>query len=128
MKRQELLYPYIDACRDKPFAWVSWDCCQFAPEWVSMLTGIDHRSKFPAYANEEEARALLAERGGLLALVDSVLPRIHPSRACEGDLVLSNDVTGAALGICLGVNSAHVGPDGLIFLPTHTSIAAWRVE
>lgn len=128
MKRQDLLYPYLEECRDRPFAWASWDCCQFAGEWLLRLTGVDHRSAFPAYTDEDSARAILAESGGLIALVDTILPQIHPSRACEGDLVLVNDLEGSALGICCGAQSAYVGPPGILWRRTLDSLAAWRVE
>jgi hypothetical protein len=128
MKRQDLLYPYIDACRDKPFAWGSWDCCQFVGEWILTLTGSDLRAKFPAYDTEEQALAILTEHGGLPGLLSS-LPQIHKSRACEGDLVLSNGATGAELGICLGIQSAFLlRPKGLAFLPTFDAVMAWRIE
>src|ERR1043165_4882498 len=115
MDRCSKLQAYLEVCRDKPFVWGSWDCCQFAAGWVHELTGIDFRSQFPSYADEDEARAILAEVGGLIALTSSLLTEIPVAHAKVGDLVLVNDVAGSALGICLGVQSAHVGMKGLEF-------------
>src|SRR5690349_12499028 len=105
MDRCSLLQEYIEECRHRPFVWGSWDCCQFAAQWVYLLTGTDFRASFPAYSNEDEARAILAESGGLIALASSLLTEIPVAHAKVGDLVLVNDVAGSALGICLGVNS-----------------------
>ena len=127
MIRHDQLAAYIEAARPRPFVWGEWDCCQFASQWVLSQTGTDFRLQFPPYENEEEAKAVLEFSGGLIALVDSVLEPIHRSRAMKGDLVLGPQEGGAALGICLGQNSAHVGPNGLVFFPTSTALKAWRV-
>ena len=128
MRRHDLLIAYQEEVRFKPFAWGAWDCCQFTAEWVHRVTGSDPRGMFPAYSSEAEAREVLAAAGGLLALVDKVAPRVHVSRAREGDLILANEDAGAALGICCGFYSAHVGPQGLTYFPAQTGLAAWRIE
>lgn len=127
MRNKELLIAFIETHRDKSFEWATWDCCQFVGQWIYELTGKDYRAGF-SYSSEAQARELLGSSGGLIALVSSFLKPIHVSRAMKGDIVLANDASGAALGICLGVNSAHVGPKGLVYFPTEHSLAAWRAE
>ncbi len=119
---------FIEQQRSRPFAWGEWDCCQYAAEWVRVATGKDHRASFPAYSNEAEAREVLTKAGGLPRLVSQFLKSVHKSQAMRGDLLLANDEGGGALGICDGVWSFHVGPDGLTPFRTASAIHAWRVE
>jgi len=128
MELHEKLNTYIEAARFKPFVWGSWDCCQFVAGWLSELTGADPRELFPAYADEAGARDILSQSGGLVGLVGSVLEEIHPALAKVGDVILCNEASGTALGICLGVRSAHVGADGLVFPQTIDALKAWRAQ
>lgn len=122
------LASFLEQNRDRPFDWATWNCCQFAAEWVKEATGIDHQSAFPDYSTEAEAREVVTDNGGLIALVTAIMKPIHVSQARQGDLVLCNETHASALGICIGVQSAFVGPNGLIYGPTLEGIAAWRVE
>lgn len=119
---------YIEAVKDRPFEWGRWDCCQFVAEWIKEATGTDYRDQFPKYTGESDAREIIGSSGGLVSLVSSCLARIHPAHARKGDIVLSRDESGAALGICIGVQSAHVSETGIVYLQTLDGICAWRVE
>lgn len=122
------LAEFVEASRTRPFAWGSWDCCQFAAEAVLALTGIDHRAAFPTYATREEAEEIIGNLGGLDLLLSSVLGDAKPAtRAQRGDLILGDFGDGLAVGLCLGVTSCAVSPRGLVFRPTRIAVAAWSV-
>lgn len=125
----EALTAFIEANRDRPLAWGEWDCCQFAAAAVAVMTGIDYRSAFPAYENEVEARALLANQGGIEALISSVLGPPKPiAWAKRGDVLAIETGAGMAAGICLGLYCVVVGVERLQFLRSSAATAAWGID
>lgn len=125
----EALCEFIEANRDRPLEWGTWDCCQFAAEAVKVMTGEDYRGRFAAYQGQAEALELLAEAGSLEALLVSVLGPSKPvARAKRGDVVAIDGGAGLSAGICLGVMSVAVGVERLQFLRTERAVAAWSVE
>jgi len=70
----------------------------------------------------------LDEAGGVEALVDSLgLNRITPQLAGRGDIVAQQAGRGLTLGICLGVTTAFVAEDGIVFGPLSSVETAWRI-
>lgn len=125
----EILNRLIDDRRLTPFWFGQTDCCQFAAEIVSALTGSDHRSAFPAYSTRAEAEAILREHGGMVGLATSVMGEPKSvAWAQRGDLVAADFGDGIAIGVCLGVHScAPKQPFGLAVLLTQQAIAVWTV-
>ncbi len=61
---------YIQSCSYRVFGWGIWDCCLFAADVVKCQTGRDPAAHLRAtYANEQEARAVIARIGGFAAIV-----------------------------------------------------------
>lgn len=84
---------------DGPLVWGVNDCVQFAAAAVEYYGG--WRPELPYYANEREAKRIIASGGGLDALASAVLPpAIHVKDAQIGDIVLTafRD-TGPMLGV-----------------------------
>jgi hypothetical protein len=125
MSRAVQLAEYLARHRDRAFEWHAWDCKQLCGEWLKEAAGVDHLSWIPPYADESGAREVIANGGSIAQIVCERLQQIHPSRALVGDLVLSPDPY--ALGICIGVQSAHVGRNGLVYRKTAEAAYAWRV-
>jgi hypothetical protein len=124
----DVLNDHIEAVRSRPFEWGVWDCCQFAAETVLAITGKDYREAFPTYQSRADAIVLIHTHGSVVELLSSVLGSWkHPAHAQRGDVVAADFGDGIAAGICLGVNSAAVGPAGLVFRPTETALAAWTI-
>jgi hypothetical protein len=70
----------------------------------------------------------LNDAGGVEALVDSLgLNRITPQQAGRGDIVAQEAGQGVTLGICLGVTTAFVAEDGIVFGPLSSVETAWRI-
>lgn len=121
----EALSAYIEAVRDRPFKWGSWDCCHFVAGAVEAMTGENPMLEFlGSYSDEKSARAALKEIGaGTLyhtLLTKFGRPR-HPSRARRGDIAYAIHA-GPTLGVCLGQDCAFVGEQGptpgLVMMPT----------
>jgi hypothetical protein len=123
-----ILAEQVEAARLRPFAWGSWDCCQFAAETVLALTGVDYRDRFPLYQSADDAQILIAEHGGVQHLLSSVLGESkHPALAQRGDVVMGDFGDGLAAGICVGAHCCAVGQRGLVFMPMSRAVAAWSI-
>lgn len=89
----------------------SWNCARFAHACAEAVSGASIPFKW---------------RGSLQASADAVLPRIEPSVALRGDVVLA-EVPEPSLGVCLGRQIAFVTVSGLLTLPRSRALMAWRV-
>lgn len=56
----------------------------------------------PRYQSAIGATRALKERGGLVAVLDGILPRIAPARMLEGDIAVVGGEGGEAGVICVG--------------------------
>ena len=127
----ERLSDLVEARRNAPFAWGSHDCCLFAADAVLACTGQDPAADLRgAYATEAEAEAMLADAGGLLALLGRIHDQrgagaIPPALAQRGDTVLIPVGNDLAVGVVLGADVAVPGPDGLVFLPLADARRCW---
>lgn len=116
--------------RYQPMSWGASDCVLAAAGAVEVQTGADfaarHRGK---YHDEVSARAYMDAQGwaDVDAVADAFLPRINPKLHRRGDILLFRGDLGLTLGICLGVDSMVMGPEGGILIRSRHAIAAWRV-
>lgn len=123
----ERLADYLEGARGRPFCFGSHDCASFAAGAVQAMTG-----EAPAIPQVESAAAylhFLRDHGPLDAIVDDTLGERLPSPAFaqRGDVVLLFVDERATLGVCIGVEAAAPGPDGMLTVPMSTASAAWRV-
>lgn len=124
------LYNYVRASQDRPFVWGSWDCCTFVLQWVTLMTGVDHSPKFPAYTTEAEALAVVESMGGWEQMVaEKVGAAVYSNfkMAKRGDVVLAINPPG--LGIIIDHRFCRpVQPKGLSFeLMRMNARLAWEV-
>ena len=130
MKRRddwpERLFEYMDARRSVPFAWRENDCASFACGAVYAMTG--ERLEIPAAESPEAYARLLRDQGPLQAMVEALLgDPIAPAYAQRGDVVLLTLEGRETLGVCVGMDIAGPGADGLALVPMACAVAAWRV-
>ena len=128
----ERLAEVVKAARGRPFQWGRHDCATFAFDCVLAMTGVDRLADFRGrYRTAKGARRALKRIGGVATVEDlATALTIRPAdaqTAQRGDVVLIDGDLGPTLGVCLGVRSAFVGPDGLAFAPTAVVRRAWRV-
>lgn len=122
----------LEAARDRPFKWGEHDCGLFAGDCVLAMTGIDPVALYRGqYADEEGARATmrLLSGGGLRAVWNAALgPAMNNVRmASRGDVVLVEVGGVEATGIVAGARVACLSEAGLVMVPAHRIVAAWRV-
>lgn len=123
----ETLAAFIEARRTTAFEWGVTDCTLFAADAVEAITGVDPAKQYRGkYADQKGALRLIKDAGSLSALVP--LASISLPFAGRGDVVLVEMDTGEALGVHIGRTIAAQGPDGLVFLPVASVVAAWRTE
>jgi hypothetical protein len=129
----DFLNAFVEAKRERPFAWGENDCCLFAADCVLALTGIDPAASFRgSYSSALGSARLQAECGGVEQIADDAAalhgwPAIAPAFAQRGDLVSFEMPSGMAIGICLGKNAVFAGADGIVFQPTLSCRRAWRI-
>ena len=122
----ERLFEYMDARRGLPFAWGDNDCASFACGAVYAMTG--ERLEIPAADSAEAYARLLRDQGPLQAMVEALLgDPIAPAYAQRGDVVLLTLEGRETLGVCVGMDIAGPGADGLALVPMACAVAAWRV-
>ena len=125
--RTDRLRSYLAGLQDKPVVWGVDDCCLFAARWFERETA--RALPLPAYASEDEARALMKD--GLEALWRDVAMRagVTETGAPEhGDIGLVEVSTGA-VG-CIWLHDGRVAlrhHNGWTYLRPRQFIAAWRV-
>lgn len=122
----------LEDARDRPFKWGEHDCGLFAGDCVLAMTGIDPVALYRGqYADEEGARATmrLLSGGGLRAVWNAALgpARNNVRMAGRGDVVLVAIGGVEATGIVAGARVACLSEAGLVMVPAHRIVAAWRV-
>ncbi len=98
-----------------PFSYGLHDCGLFAADCVLAITGKDPAAEMRGtYGTEEEADALVARYGSLLALLTEKLGEPKKGRGMEkGDIILFVLFGIEHVGVCLGEKVALVGDTGL---------------
>jgi len=128
---EQRLDDVIAGARDVPYVLGQHDCLRVALRTVEALTGVDRWSEFEGYATKREALATIAKFGSSFEAAiswffgeDSVDTRL----ARRGDICLVETADGEKhLGVCLGRDTALLGSDGLVYIPTLSCLCAWRV-
>jgi hypothetical protein len=92
LSARELLAEYLEAMRDREFAFGSFDCALFGADWVKRCTGIDYAEQLRGYSSPLEAYRIVSSYGSLEAMVTALLGRepIAPASAMRGDIVLAS--------------------------------------
>lgn len=117
----ERLAALITERRAQPFVWGVHDCCLFAADVVKAMTGHDPAAPYRGtYSTQEGAAKVLANAGGVFALVDATLghgQRIPVRLAKRGDLVFVDTEQGVAVGVVTSDHAVFAAPDGLTQMP-----------
>jgi hypothetical protein len=117
-----------------PFDWQAANCGHFAGAFVAQVEGADPLAGLALGKSLRATRRILADAGGLAALVSRQLARepIAPAFGQLGDMVLlplsDADPLAQALGLCCGeVAAVRDEAGGVHLLPMASALAAWRV-
>ena len=119
----------IEAARLRPFSWGEHDCAGFAADVVLAISGVDPMAALRgSYTTQHAAVRLMARGGGLANMTTAALGEpCAMGLVGRGDVVLACTPLGPSLGICLGVECAFVGPDGLVMLRRSRCEQGWRI-
>lgn len=124
----KLLSQYIQEMRKQPFVWGVNDCVLFAARGLFKLTDVDFFSQYLPYENEEQARDIIEEAGGLEDLVSRHLGNPHHNykNAYRGDLAIV-EIPEQTLGLVddSGQFVACVGKNGLNRIPLKHAKTIW---
>lgn len=125
---QGALEQWFEACRERPFAWGAHDCCTFAMGAVRAVTGAELLPEWRGrYASRAQAQRLIADGGGLAALVEARIgERVRVQLAQPGDVGLFRERRGAALCVEGGGQWFAPGREGLRVIEPAAVRMAWR--
>lgn len=118
---------YIAACLDRPFRWGSHDCVIFCARWAMARTGRNFFTECGVrqwWKDEEGAKRVLDELGGMVAIVDRCLPRTDPLTAQDGDVALVE----RSLHLFMGEYIVGPGLNGLEFRDRMDAECAWSTR
>ncbi|PCI62051.1 MAG: hypothetical protein COB35_05050 [Gammaproteobacteria bacterium] len=131
MNKLTELFAFIEQHKNTPFAWGKFDCCLFAADAITLLTGNDPAAEFRGkYSTALGAKRVL-KRYGNGDLVNTLIAKLGEPKAVlcvnRGDAVLINNNNDPAVGICLGNFVAVVTTDGLKTVALNKITLAWEV-
>lgn len=121
-----LLAEAVEDARLRPFAWGSHDCASWAFTVAARLRGEPAPKWLGRYRTRIGARRVLRRAGVALEDIGTAvlgMPLATPLIAQRGDVVFQQ----GAYGICIGIDVAQPGPDGLTLSPIDGLGRAWRV-
>lgn len=121
----------VTAWRGKRFVWGQSDCLGLCIASERAIWGVSRLDGLPPYDSEATAARGLVSLGfgSVAGLVSSRAAEVAPRMAVRGDWVMREGVgtLPGAFGVVLGEQAAHMGLDGLTFLPVISAAHAWRI-
>jgi hypothetical protein len=127
----ERLLAYVEAQRDKPFAWGENDCALFTADGILAMTDVDLAAEVRGRYTTAIGAFKILRTSGVEDLTEwltrALGEPILPALARRGDVVMSEGVTGPVLGLVLGQQAAAAGPAGVTLVPSARWQQAWRV-
>lgn len=119
-----------------PFQWGLRDCALFAADCVTVVTGKDPAAAWRGkYADEASARRLIAEAGGLAAMVEAgmraagiAFERVAPAFGQRGDPCLYIGQLGETLAVVEGRMLVGQAEHGLDRAPFDTATLTWALR
>lgn len=130
----ERLDRVVEDARHSTFTWGRFDCCLFAADAMSAVTGIDPAASWRGvYADARTASRLLARMGGLEATATAIArhhgwPAVPPAFLGRGDVALVRlEDDRHALAVCLGIGFALPARRGLAVLDRTHALSGWRI-
>ena len=120
------VYAALNKWKRRDFSYGDADCCQFAAFIVKELTGKDYSSEF-SYSSEDEAEALIAQKGELIDFIGGILGK--PSfELKDGDPCIVNlPIVGQACGVRLSNHIVCLTEKGMVRVPNRYLVAGWSV-
>ena len=113
-----MIQKVIERFQDEPFEWGHSDCCQFVGACIEAVTG-ENLALLVDYENQDDARALIDEAGGLDVVVSSVLGDAVDAAPKNNDVVMVNIDGDPAVGF--------VWKD-VVLLRTERGLVDWPLE
>lgn len=125
----ELLDAHIKSHLSTEFVWAENDCCTFTCDFIEKMTGFDPMRPYRSnYHDLKSNLKLQSELGTIEETMDELFDNISIAIAQRGDAVLFNMKNYSALGVCDGVISHFIGPEGSIRVKTLDCKNAWRIN
>ncbi|MCU1324987.1 MAG: hypothetical protein JWN34_357 [Bryobacterales bacterium] len=121
------LAAHISGARGIEFAWGQHDCVMWCARWIEICRGDNfYRDRLGQYHDEASALAFMHANGftDYAAIASAHLTEVPVPLAQRGDIVQREN---GALGICNGLKSHFIAPQGVLTENTLACIRAWKV-
>jgi len=102
------------------------DCCQFTAFIVKQLTGHDYAQAFD-YSSEQEAKALISEKGDLRDFAESILGEPADDLKTGDPVIMRLPTIGQVMGILVGDKIVSVCKRGLVRVDKRYLVCGWSV-
>lgn len=113
---------YIKKHLTLPFVWGENDCVLFGVGWLEIKHNKDYLSQHKPWHDSKSAHRKIKAMGGLEAGFDTVMERINPHLAMDGDITIHSGI----VHLFLGRYIVGPGPTGLVFIDRKHACIAWR--
>lgn len=130
---EKRLREFSESKRTEPFSYGLNDCCLFACDGVTAITGVDLARDIRGYIGEEEAAAVLDEFGGVGGVAEFMaqqheIVEVPVKRAKRGDVVLC-EWDGKEILCLIDCSSAPAMPGDtrMTHLPRGSMKRAWSI-
>jgi len=125
----ELLHNHIASIKGLPFVWGENDCCTYTCDYIKLITGTDPMEQFRGtYTSLKGSLQARKEWGSIRTNMRLHFEEIAVPMAQRGDAVIYVMDGEDALGLCNGLNSYFLSPEGYVSVPTLECATAWRVK
>ncbi len=120
---------FLSEHKKMPFQWGENDCVLFVGKSVKAITDQDFYSQYH-YSNEEEAKKIIEDNGGIKGLISKALgdPHTNYKKAKRGDAVLMKlpEITAGVVDDS-GAWIVSLTKTGTLKLPLRNAIYVWSV-
>jgi hypothetical protein len=121
------LFALIEASKDTPFAWGTFDCCNWAAMCYESVTGKVSKLNSTKRKDEKAALRFIKKMGSMSAILEKELGEsVSPKFARRGDICLIEKER-ASIGVCVGAMVVCVDIDGLVNVPMREVTKAWHI-
>jgi hypothetical protein len=124
------LSAYLTERAKMPFEWGVNDCMAFTAKGVEAITGQDFFTSYSDYQDEQSAKKMLEDNGGITGIIMSCLGAGHRDilKAKRGDVVIvkTPEIVGGIVDDT-GQRIAMVTPQGLTRVPLSRAWRVWHV-
>jgi hypothetical protein len=124
-----ILFSFIEQNKNRKFEWGKWDCCLFVCDYLNLIIDKDLAKSFRGkYSTEIGAYKQIKKQGYKhikhmcnIIFKENGINKKNINKANRTDIILFDN----AIGLCLGLKSVFLTPEGMTFIDTYKCDICW---